>query len=339
MRAKILVTGGAGYIGSHTVLQLLELGYSVSVLDDLSNSSCRMLKTVEQLAGADIHFIEGSVLDSALLDSVLSEQTFAGVIHLAARKSVSDSVTQPIDYYMTNVAGTLNLCQAMQRHGLFKLIFSSSAAVYGETATSPLTEDACIALPASPYGKTKLMVEQVLADLCSADPRWNVTLLRYFNPAGAHPSGKIGEAPRQFPTNLMPLMCRAAEQGDSLQVFGGDYPTRDGTGIRDYIHIQDLVSGHIKALQRMLLPSKNVGISVYNLGTGEGYTVKEVLAAFERVNGVRVAYQIVSRRQGDTGQSWADPGKAKQELGWSAQYSLDDMCRDEWNWYKYQLTL
>jgi UDP-glucose 4-epimerase len=326
----VLVTGGAGYIGSHTCLELLESGHRVTVVDNLSNASRESLARVEELTGGTIDFFAVDLLDRPALAEV-----FAGtgeidaVIHFAGKKAVGESVEKPLLYYQNNLTGTLHLCTVMAEFGVKNLIFSSSATVYGDPARVPISEDFPLSCT-NPYGRSKLMVEEILSDLHRADPRLNVILLRYFNPVGAHPSGRIGEDPRGIPNNLLPYISQVAIGHLSfLSVFGGDYPTVDGTGVRDYLHVVDLAAGHVSALARL---AQNPGLVIYNLGTGRGYSVLEVVRAFAEASGREIPYRIVDRRPGDIATCYADPGKAWRELGWRAQYDLCRMCEDAWRW-------
>ncbi|MGM1051930.1 MAG: UDP-glucose 4-epimerase GalE [Pseudomonadota bacterium] len=326
---KVLVTGGAGYIGSHTVLALLEAGHEVVVLDNLCNASPESLRRVERLTGREVPFVEGDIRDRALLDQLLFEWPVSAVIHFAGLKAVGESVTQPLAYYENNVGGTITLCQAMQAADVTRLVFSSSATVYGADAPVPYREELARGLPTSPYGASKAMVEQLLEDLCAADSAWSVSLLRYFNPIGAHPSGEIGEDPQGTPNNLMPFIAQVASgRRDTLSIFGNDYATADGTCERDYLHVVDLAEGHVAALQHLNSP----GIERYNLGTGKAVSVLEMVERFSRVTGMEVPYAFAPRRPGDLPAFWADPGRAAQELGWVARRNLDDMMRDTWRW-------
>lgn len=326
----ILVTGGAGYIGSHTVLQLLEAGYQVVVLDNLWNASPESLKRVEALTGKSLTFIEGDIRDQAILESIFSAHDISAVIHFAGLKAVGESVEKPLMYYQNNVYGTLVLCEMMQKYGVKNIVFSSSATVYGDPTELPLREDMPTGKPTNPYGMSKLMVEHVLADLYKSDEQWNIALLRYFNPVGAHPSGRIGEDPNGIPNNLMPFITQVATgKREKLAVFGDDYDTHDGTGVRDYIHVEDLANGHLKALEKL---DTDVGLVTYNLGTGQGYSVLDMVKAFESQSGQKVPYQIAPRRSGDVAACYADPKLAAKELNWQAEKGLEDMCRDSWNW-------
>ena len=330
MTASILVTGGAGYIGTHTALALLQAGYTVVVLDNLSNSSPQALDRVAQIAGRATRLVQGDVRDTALLQRLFAEHDFSAVLHFAGLKAVGESVREPLRYYDNNVAGTLALCRAMQDAGVFTLVFSSSATVYGDPAHMPISEATPTGQPTNPYGRTKLIAEELTADLAAADARWRVAVLRYFNPVGAHPSGLIGEDPGGIPNNLLPYISKVAVgQLPELAVFGNDYPTPDGTGVRDYIHVVDLAEGHLAALAALQTRS---GWNVWNLGTGQGYSVLEMLQSFEAASGRRVPYRIAPRRPGDIAQCWADPTKARQELGWQAQRGLAEMMADAWRW-------
>lgn len=326
----ILVTGGAGYIGSHTVLQLLEQGYGVVVLDNLSNSSAESLRRVEALSGKSVTFVQGDIRDTAVLDGIFSEHTIYAVIHFAGLKAVGESVQKPLSYYENNVYGTLTLCKSMQKHNVKNIVFSSSATVYGDPVTLPLREDMATGHPTNPYGMSKLMVEHVLADLFVSDSEWNIVLLRYFNPVGAHASGNIGEDPNGIPNNLMPYISQVATgKLAKLSVFGDDYDTPDGTGVRDYIHVEDLANGHLKAIDRIAL---NMGLDKYNLGTGQGYSVLDMIKAFETASGKTIPYAMAPRRGGDVAACYADPTKAATELNWHAEKGLEAMCADTWNW-------
>ena len=326
---SILVTGGAGYIGSHSVVELLQAGYEVVVLDNLVNGSREALHRVEAITGKGVRFIEGDVRDRALLDGVFAEHAIEAVIHFAGLKAVGESVEQPLAYYDTNVHGSLVLCQAMASAGVFKLVFSSSATVYGPDATVPYVETMPRGRTCNPYGSSKAMVEQLLTDLCLADARWSVALLRYFNPIGAHPSGLIGEDPQGIPNNLMPFIAQVAVgRRPELSIFGDDYPTEDGTCVRDYLHVMDLAAGHVASLASLEQP----GVHLYNLGTGQGVSVLEMVKTFERVTGQRVPYRIAPQRDGDLAAFWADAGKAERELGWRAERGLEAMLRDTWRW-------
>jgi UDP-glucose 4-epimerase len=326
----ILVTGGAGYIGSHTVLQLLEAEHQVIVLDNLCNASSESLKRVEGLTGKKAIYVEGDIRDRTILERLFSKHKIDSVIHFAGLKAVGESVVNPLKYYDNNVYGTLSLCEAMQAHGVKDLVFSSSATVYGDPAGLPLREDMPTGVPTNPYGQSKLMVELVLSDVYKSDNSWNIALLRYFNPAGAHPSGRIGEDPKGIPNNLMPFITHVATgKREFLSVFGDDYDTPDGTGVRDYIHVEDLASGHLKALEKL---KENVGLVTYNLGTGVGYSVLDMVKEFEKQSGKAVPYKIVPRREGDVAACYAEPTLAAIELNWKADKGLAEMCRDSWKW-------
>ena len=326
---KILVTGGAGYIGSHTCLALLEAGYDVIVVDNLVNSKEESLKRVQQIAGKSLKFHKVDLLDRDALSGVFERASVDAVIHFAGLKAVGESVNMPLRYYHNNVTGTLNLCEAMREHGVRKIVFSSSATVYGDPHTVPITEDFPLA-PANPYGRSKLMIEEILCDAHAAEGGWNIALLRYFNPVGAHPSGLIGEDPNGIPNNLFPYITQVAVgKRKELPVFGNDYPTVDGTGVRDYIHVMDLADGHLKALEKI---DSGPGIVTCNLGTGRGYSVLEVVEEFRKVSGRRIPCDIVERRPGDIAVCYADSAKAKEEMGWSAKRSMDEMCADAWRW-------
>ncbi len=331
---SILVSGGAGYIGSHTVLKLLENGYEVVVFDNLSNSSEESLNRVQKLAGKSLKFYKADMLDKAAIDRIFEENPdITALIHFAGLKAVGESVAKPIEYYKNNIGGTITLLESMKEHGVKNIIFSSSATVYGEPEFVPITEDCPKGVCTNPYGWSKSMIEQILTDVHTADSEWNVVLLRYFNPIGAHQSGLIGEDPQGIPNNLVPYIAQVAVgKREHLNVFGNDYKTHDGTGVRDYIHVCDLADGHIKALEK--ISSKNGGVLIYNLGTGIGYSVLDVLKAYNKACGRELPYVICPRRPGDTDASYSDPSLAEKELGWKAEYSIDDMCRDSWNWQK-----
>jgi len=326
---KILVTGGAGFIGSHTVLVLLEAGLDVLVLDNLSNSNVESLSRVQALTGKSLEFVRGDIRDSALLDTLFQQHRITAVIHFAGLKSVGESVAQPLAYYDCNVVGTVRLLEAMARAEVRTLVFSSSATVYGDPATVPITEDFPLSAT-NPYGATKLHIEDMLRDLHRADPRWSIALLRYFNPAGAHESGRIGEDPNGTPNNLMPYIAQVAVgKRESLSVFGDDYDTPDGTGVRDYIHVMDLSEGHLAALRAL---QAGGGLLTTNLGTGRGYSVLEMVAAFARASERDVPYRIAPRRPGDVATCYADPARASELLGWQARRDLQAMCQDHWRW-------
>lgn len=326
---QILVTGGAGYIGSHTCLELLQAGYDVVVVDNLSNSKAEPLQRVQDLTGKSLHFEQIDLLDKAALDRIFTQLDISAVIHFAGLKAVGESVAKPLYYYQNNVASTLNLAEVMTKYHVTDLVFSSSCTVYGDPHAVPIKEDFPLSAT-NPYGRSKLMIEHILRDLHAADAAWNIALLRYFNPVGAHRSGRMGEDPNGIPNNLLPYISQVAVgRLPQLSVFGGDYPTRDGTGVRDYIHVVDLAVGHIKALEKL---ASKPGLAAWNLGTGQGYSVLDVIAAFEKASGHPIAYEIVDRRPGDVAATYADPSKAKSELNWEAVHSLDDMCQDVWRW-------
>lgn len=327
---NVLVTGGAGYIGSHTTLALLQAGHDVVVLDNLSNSSSESIARVEKLAGRAPVFLKGDIRDRTLLDRLFAEHSLGAVLHFAGLKAVGESVLEPLRYYENNVSGTLTLCQAMAAADLYTLVFSSSATVYGDQAAVPIREDQPLGRTTNPYGRSKLFIEQMLSDFAAADDRWRVALLRYFNPVGAHESGLIGENPKGLPNNLLPYIAQVAVGNLSeLAVFGNDYPTFDGTGVRDYIHVMDLAEGHLRALEAM---QTRTGAHVWNLGTGQGYSVLDMVRAFEVVSGRLVRYRIAPRRPGDIATCYADPTKAERELGWKAVRGLHEMMRDAWRW-------
>ncbi len=327
---RVLITGGAGYIGSHTTLALLQAGFEVVVLDNLCNSSAESLRRVEQLANRTPLFIRGDVRDAVLLRLLLAEYPVQAVLHFAGLKAVGESVREPLRYYDNNVGGTMTLCQAMAAAGVFTLVFSSSATVYSEHATVPYDESQPTGEPSNPYGRTKWMVEQLLQDLARSDPRWRVALLRYFNPVGAHESGLIGEDPHGLPNNLLPYVAQVAVgKLPELAVFGDDYPTADGTGVRDYIHVVDLADGHLRALQAL---QQRQGAQVWNLGTGKGCSVLEIVRAFEAASGRCVPFRVAPRRPGDIAAYWANAAKAERELGWQARRGLAEMMRDTWRW-------
>ncbi|HEX6922494.1 MAG TPA: UDP-glucose 4-epimerase GalE [Bacillales bacterium] len=327
----ILVTGGAGYIGSHTCVELLNAGYELVVVDNLSNSNQEALKRVREITGKPFAFYHVDLLDKGGLDRVFSENHVEAVIHFAGLKAVGESVEFPLRYYHNNLTGTLVLCEVMEKHGVHKIVFSSSATVYGLQENVPFTED----LPLSatnPYGRTKLMIEQILQDLFVADENWGIALLRYFNPIGAHKSGRIGEDPNGIPNNLTPYITQVAVgKLPELKVFGDDYPTEDGTGVRDYIHVVDLALGHLKAVEKVLA---SPGVHTYNLGTGVGYSVLDVVKAFEKAVGETIPYSVAERRAGDIAVSYADPSKAKRELDWAAERGIEEMSEDSWRWQK-----
>lgn len=326
---NILVTGGAGFIGSHTVVELLNDGKNVIVVDNLSNSKKEALDRIEDITGKTITFYKTDLLDKNGLDEIFSKHEIDSVVHFAGFKAVGESVAKPLSYYHNNITGTIYLCEIMRKHGVKDIVFSSSSTVYGDPEEVPVKEDFPLSAT-NPYGRTKLFIEEILRDLHVADEGWNVALLRYFNPVGAHPSGRIGEDPNDIPNNLMPYITQVAVgKLEKLSVFGDDYPTEDGTGVRDYIHVVDLARGHLKALKKLL---DNPGVVTYNLGTGTGYSVLDVVKAFEKASGREIPYQITDRRPGDIAINYADPSKAEKELGWKAQHDLVDMCKDSWRW-------
>jgi UDP-glucose 4-epimerase len=327
---KVMVTGGAGYIGSHTCVELLSAGHQVVIVDNLCNSKEESLRRVNRITGKTMSFHKVDLLDRDALDQVFkAEGPIDAVIHFAALKAVGESVQIPLKYYHNNVTGTLFLCEVMAKNNCKSLVFSSSATVYGDPASVPIRED-FPTTATNPYGWTKLMMEQIFADVQKADKSWNIILLRYFNPIGAHESGLIGEDPNGIPNNLVPYVSQVAiGRRECLSVYGGDYPTRDGTGVRDYIHVVDLAIGHLKALDKL---AAKPGLGIYNLGTGNGYSVIEVVKAFEKASGRKINYKIVPRRPGDIAECWADPAKAKNELGWTAVRGIDKMCEDCWRW-------
>ena len=327
---KILVTGGAGYIGSHTVVELLNNDHEVVVVDNLSNSNKKAIDRVEQITGKGVKFYENDILDEAALNRIFDNEAIEAVIHFAGLKAVGESVKKPLEYYRNNIQGTLTLLDVMRQHGVKNIIFSSSATVYGSPAEIPITEQCPKGVCTNPYGWTKWMLEQILTDIHTADPEWNVILLRYFNPIGAHESGLIGEDPKGIPNNLLPYVAQVAiGKLEQVGVFGDDYDTPDGTGVRDYIHVVDLADGHVKALEKI---RGNAGLKIYNLGTGNGYSVLDVIRAFAKACGHDIPYQIKPRRDGDIAACYAKCDLAAQELGWTAKYNLDDMCASSWKW-------
>ena len=328
----ILVTGGAGFIGSHTCVELQESGYDVVVLDNLCNSSEKSLERVEAITGKKVTFYKGDILDRDILGRIFEKEDIECCIHFAGLKAVGESVQKPWEYYYNNMSGTLTLVDEMRKHGVKNIIFSSSATVYGDPAQIPITEECPKGQCTNPYGWTKSMLEQILTDMQKADPEWNVILLRYFNPIGAHPSGTMGENPSGIPNNLMPYITQVAVgKLKELSVFGNDYDTPDGTGVRDYIHVMDLASGHVAALKKI---KEKAGLCIYNLGTGVGYSVLDIVKNFEEANHVKIPYVIKPRRAGDIATCYADASKAKRELGWEAKYGIRKMCEDSWRWQK-----
>ena len=328
---SILVTGGAGFIGSHTCVELLNAGYEVVVVDNLYNASEKALERVEQITGKKVTFYEADILDRDALNAIFDKEQVESVIHFAGYKAVGESVRKPIEYYYNNITGTLILCDVMRNHGVKNIVFSSSATVYGDPAFIPITEECPKGKITNPYGQTKGMLEQVLTDIYVSDPEWKVVLLRYFNPIGAHKSGLIGEDPKGIPNNLVPYVAQVAiGKLKCLGVFGNDYDTPDGTGVRDYIHVVDLAKGHVAAIKKV--EETEPGVLIYNLGTGKGYSVMDVVHAFEKACGKEIPYEIKPRRAGDIATCYADPTKAKNELGWVAQYGIEEMCEDSWRW-------
>ena len=327
---SVLVTGGAGYIGSHTLVELINCGYEVVVLDNLVNSNKKSLERVKKITGKDVKFYQVDLCDADATDKVFVENPeIDSVIHFAGLKAVGESVAKPIEYYYNNIAGTLNLCASMKKHGVKKIVFSSSATVYGMPKSVPIKEDFPLSTT-NPYGETKLMIERILKDICVSDPELSVAILRYFNPIGAHKSGLIGEDPNGIPNNLLPYIAQVGiGKLKALSVFGNDYPTHDGTGVRDYIHVVDLAKAHIKAL---MFTDKNTGIDYFNIGTGVGYSVLDIVKAYEKASGLKIAYNIVERRPGDIAECYADPSKAKNVLGWESEYGIETMCEDLARW-------
>lgn len=329
MEMSVLVTGGAGYIGNHTCVELLQAGYDVVVADNLSNSKEEALKRVQEISGKRLKFYKVDLLDRESLDGIFQNESIDAVVHFAGLKAVGESVSIPLRYYHNNITGTLTLCELMQKNNVNNLVFSSSATVYGDPHTVPITEEFPLSAT-NPYGRTKLMIEDILRDLYVADNTWNIAILRYFNPIGAHSSGRIGEDPNGIPNNLVPYITQVAVgKLKKLGVFGDDYETPDGTGVRDYIHVVDLALGHLKALEKL---QSKPGVVTYNLGTGKGYSVLDIVRAFSKVVGREIPYQVTDRRPGDIAMCYADPGKAKLDMGWTAQKGLDDMCADSWRW-------
>lgn len=331
MDKHILVTGGTGFIGSHTVLELLKNNYRVTAIDNLSNSKKDSLRRVKAITGKSVDFHEVDLLDKAGLDNLFRENLFSAVIHFAGLKAVGESVERPLFYFKNNVSGTINLCEAMEQYNVKKIVFSSSATVYGDPGESPIPETSSL-MAVNPYGRTKLMIEEIFGDLYRSDPQWSISLLRYFNPVGAHKSGMIGEDPNGIPNNLMPFITQVAVGKRShLNIFGDDYDTHDGTGVRDYIHVVDLARGHLKALSAI---DDKTGIEAFNLGTGKGSSVLDMVKAFEAANNIPIPYKIVPRRPGDAAICYADPTKAANKLKWKTEFGLETMCRDAWNWQK-----
>ena len=328
---RILVTGGAGYIGSHTCLELLNNGYEVIVVDNLSNSKETSLKRIQEITGKELTFYKTDLLNRKDLEEIFLNEPIDGVIHFAGLKAVGESVSIPLRYYQNNLTGTLNLCDVMKENNVKNLVFSSSATVYGEPESVPIKEDFPLS-PTNPYGRTKHMIEEILKDLHVSDTSWNIILLRYFNPVGAHSSGMIGENPNDIPNNLFPYISQVAVgKLKEVPVFGDDYPTTDGTGVRDYIHVVDLAVGHIKALEKL---RQKPGLAIYNLGTGKGYSVRDIIKAFESASGMHVPFRITGRRPGDIALCFADPSKAKKELNWKAEKGINEMCKDTWRWQR-----
>ena len=326
---NILVTGGAGFIGSHTVIELLNAGYNVIVLDNLVNSSRESLERVKKITGRSVKFYEDDLLDMEALQNIFEKENISSVIHFAGLKAVGESCEIPLAYFNNNITGTINLLMAMEKYNVKSFVFSSSATVYGKPESVPIREDFPLSV-SNPYGRTKLMIEDMLRDIYKADTSWDIALLRYFNPIGAHESGEIGENPNGIPNNLLPYVAKVASgELECVNVFGDDYDTPDGTGVRDYIHVSDLAEGHIKALEKL---SSNPGLVTYNLGTGKGYSVLEIIHSFEKACGKKIPYNITDRRPGDIDMCYADPGKAKEELGWVAKRDIDKMCEDAWRW-------
>lgn len=326
---KILVTGGAGYIGSHTLIELLNSGHEVVVFDNYSNSSEEPLRRVEQITGKSIHAVEADLMYKDQIHAIFEEHVFDAVIHFAGLKAVGESVSEPLKYYLNNVSGTLNLCEVMQDHNVKNLVFSSSATVYGEPETVPIDESFPTSVT-NPYGRSKLVVEDILRDLGNSDASWNITLLRYFNPVGAHPSGLIGEDPSGVPNNLMPYISKVAVGAlQRLGIFGDDYNTKDGTGVRDYIHVVDLARGHVHAIEQM---HEGQGVMTLNLGTGKGYSVLDMVKAFEKVSGRKIPFEVKPRREGDVAECYSNPVRASKLIGWTAEYGLQEMIEDSWRW-------
>jgi len=328
----VLITGGAGYIGSHTCVEMINAGYDVVIIDNLVNSSPVAVERIEKITGKKVPFYQADVRDRSILDKIFAEHEIDSAVHFAGLKAVGESCKIPLDYYDNNLISTLRLCEALRDHGAKKIVFSSSATVYAPSKVMPLKESDQIGSCSNPYGWTKFMSEQIMRDTASSDDEWSIVLLRYFNPVGAHPSGLIGEDPRGIPNNLMPYISQVAcGRLDHLNVFGNDYETKDGTGVRDYIHVVDLAKGHVSAIDYM---KKNKGESVFNLGTGIGYSVLDLVNAFEKVNNIKIPYEFAPRRAGDLAMTYANPDKSLEMLGWKAEYNIEDMCRDSWNWQK-----
>lgn len=333
---QILATGGAGYIGSHTCVELLQNGHEVVVVDNLQNSEYEAIRRVQEIAGRELLFYKADLRDKTELEKVFRQNRIDAVIHFAGLKAVGESMQIPLEYYQNNITGTLTLCEVMRRAKVKTIVFSSSATVYGNPETMPITEDFQLSA-ANPYGRTKLMIEEILGDLYASDPAWNIAILRYFNPVGAHKSGKIGEDPKGIPNNLFPYISQVAiGRLKEVSVYGNDYPTPDGTGVRDYIHVDDLAAGHLKALAALRSTGEKIsgksGLLVYNLGTGRGYSVLEAIAAFSKASGKKIPYRITGRRPGDIPACYADPAKANRELNWKALKGIDEMCADVWRW-------
>lgn len=327
---KILVTGGAGYIGSHTCVELTEEGYEVVIVDNLYNASEKAVERIKEITGKDVVFYRADIRDYNAMNDIFAKEKPYAVIHFAGMKAVGESVSKPMEYYENNIGGTLTLCKAMRENGCKNMIFSSSATVYGDPAFIPITEECPKGVCTNPYGWTKHMLEQILTDIQTSDPEWNVILLRYFNPIGAHKSGLIGEDPKGIPNNLLPYVAQVAiGKLECVRVFGNDYDTPDGTGVRDYIHVVDLAKGHVKAIRKLM---EKPGVKIYNLGTGKGYSVLDVIKAFEKACGKKIPYQIKERRPGDIATCYSDATLAKEELGWEAEYGMDEMCADSWRW-------
>ncbi|MBS4197569.1 UDP-glucose 4-epimerase GalE [Lederbergia citri] len=325
----VLITGGAGYIGSHTCVELLQAEYDIIVLDNYKNSHPESLKRVSHITGRGFKVYQGDLMNEDIIEKVFSENKIEAVIHFAGLKAVGESVQIPLMYYECNISGTVKLCNVMRKYNVKNLVFSSSATVYGMPERIPISEDSALRAQ-SPYGRTKQMIEEILRDLYTSDENWSIALLRYFNPIGAHESGLIGEAPNGIPNNLMPYITQVAiGKLKELNIFGNDYPTKDGTGVRDYIHVVDLAKGHLKALEKV---TRTTGVEAYNLGTGKGYSVLEIVEAFEKAANLKIPYKITERRKGDIAICYADPSKAERELGWTAEKDIEEMCRDSWRW-------